>query len=142
MDLESVQNGAVQLRVGRLFWLDGPQAPSGVYFAVLRKLDRVASVHAFDIELRQIGHLKWPIAADEHGEVTWIEVVPEWRRKRVATVMWEIASTVVEPGWPAPHHSKDRTLEGDAWARSVGGELPALKLIESSQVKGTISNPE
>ena len=33
MDLESVQNGAVQLRVGRLFWLDGPQAPSGVYFA-------------------------------------------------------------------------------------------------------------
>ena len=140
----SEDSAQTQLSIGSVCWME---VPGDVRFAVLNKGDRVATVRAYDVELAEVGFLKWlistdqdaidfpdkyvTVSTDEDGMVTWVEVKPAWQRKKVATTMWELAHQVAaEQGWHSPHHTADRTLEGDAWAQAVGGELPDLKLIQ------------
>jgi hypothetical protein len=125
--------GESAIEVGSLYWRQSTDGGpiDDVGFAVLNKHDRVAMVRAYDNELVEVGYLKWMVSTDEDGMITWVEVKPAWQRKKVATVMWELAHQVAaEQGWHSPHHTADRTLEGNAWAQAVGGELPDLKLIQ------------
>jgi len=59
------------------------------------------------------------------GQVDWISVEPEHQRQGVGRQMWEHANSLGLR--PSPKHSNERTDEGDAWARSVGGRLPRRK---------------
>lgn len=58
-----------------------------------------------------------------------IDVPPAFKRQGVATSLWNEGHRLAEEHAkvPAPKHSADRTNEGDAWARSVGGRLPRRK---------------
>ena len=60
------------------------------------------------------------------GRVDWISVEPQHRRQGLATQMWEHAQSLDLR--PYPKHSNERTDEGDAWARSVGGRLPRRRM--------------
>jgi GNAT superfamily N-acetyltransferase len=75
---------------------------------------------------RAIGSLDW-ISTTEGPKVSSVAVSPDHRRQGVASAMYERASQ--HAGQPL-RHAVHRTDEGDAWARSVGGELPARKQAE------------
>ena len=61
-------------------------------------------------------------APDAQGNrpVRMVQVDPEVRRQGIAKALWTFAQ---EKGLN-PAHSTQRSAEGDAWARSVGGTLP------------------
>jgi hypothetical protein len=72
-----------------------------------------------------IGRMKW---RPYGGSIANIDVNEEHRRQGVATGMWNTATRLNEenPDIVAPNHSIHRSRAGDAWAKSVGGELPPL----------------
>lgn len=62
---------------------------------------------------------------DKTGEITTLSVPYDKRRQGVATALWHRAHQLsAERGITPPVHSRKRTEEGNAWAKSVGGELP------------------
>lgn len=66
--------------------------------------------------------------SDNTGELQHIMVNHDARRQGIATALWNRAQQLSgERGITAPTHSSKRTKEGDAWAKSVGGELPKRK---------------
>lgn len=67
---------------------------------------------------KQIGSL----VLDTDGEIAWVGIRREHRRKGLARALLTHATAL---GY-APRHSPCRSPEGDAWARSVGGILPPL----------------
>lgn len=70
-----------------------------------------------------VGHLKWH--TEDEGEVMHLVVNEEMRRRGIASLMWKLAHEMAAVcGWPTPRHSRTRSVEGDAWARAVGGEVP------------------
>lgn len=96
---------------------------------LLTKTEDSLVLHAIDEDLR-IATLEWDY---ESGEVLAIEVVESFRRRGVATALWQRAQALhaQEPmTFPAPVHSVERSADGDAWARSVGGHLPSLARAE------------
>jgi GNAT superfamily N-acetyltransferase len=88
--------------------------------------DHVASATIIGLEDQApAGYLKWHVEDD--GEILDLQVREDRRRRGVGRLLWEVAAEVAaDRGWPAPRHSGTRTVVGDAWAASVGGELPAL----------------
>ena len=70
------------------------------------------------------GHLLW-----SSKQVRNIDVAPAMQRQGVGTAMWNEGHRLASENAriPQPKHSADRTNEGDAWARSVGGRLPRRK---------------
>lgn len=64
----------------------------------------------------RVAEIHW----DENGEIQGMGVHPDHRRKGLATEMWQHA---LSAGVPIKH-SPRRSDSGDAWARSVGGDLP------------------
>ncbi len=71
------------------------------------------------------GYLKW--AVEGGGKIYDLWTRPDRRRRGVASLLWTVAGEVAaEHGWPMPQHSGQRTEAGEAWARSMGGTLPAL----------------
>lgn len=71
------------------------------------------------------GWMQW---REDTGEVQHVSVVGYSRRQGVATTLWNRAHRLAEErGITAPQHSPARTKEGDAWAKSVGGDLPKRK---------------
>lgn len=72
-----------------------------------------------------MGQMSWH---PESGEIMSLEVKNQHRRKGVATSLYNYAHQVAsEKKLAAPRHSATRTPEGDAWAKSVGGNVPKLK---------------
>jgi GNAT superfamily N-acetyltransferase len=71
-----------------------------------------------------VGNMRWSAK-----QVRNVMVNPEHQRQGVGTAMWNEGQRLAETNAriPAPKHSPDRTNEGDAWARSVGGRLPRRK---------------
>lgn len=60
------------------------------------------------------------------GELYYIKVPVEYRRRGIATQLWKSAQLyALHAGLPAPSHSQYRTNEGDAWAKSLGEKLPS-----------------
>jgi GNAT superfamily N-acetyltransferase len=59
------------------------------------------------------------------GEIMQVDVEEEHRRKGIATNSLGVARAYAEEsGLPPVTHSNDRTPEGEAWAKSIGDELP------------------
>lgn len=93
---------------------------------------REHEVWAHDIS--ETGAPVWDKDADEpktgvgvlliHPKTNRIESVrvdPSHQRRGIATEMFNVA---IQRLGKEPKHSSDRSDEGDAWARSVGGTLP------------------
>jgi GNAT superfamily N-acetyltransferase len=77
-------------------------------------------VHA-NFQGKRVGFLKWYAG---HGEITDLEVLPEHRRKGVATQLWNQARAhSFANGLIPPEHSSARTSQGSAWASSLGEKV-------------------
>jgi hypothetical protein len=70
---------------------------------------------------------------EEVGQMIWsprsiraINVPAEHQRQGVATALWHEGHRLAgeQRSIPRPAHSTERTRQGDAWAKSVGGRLP------------------
>lgn len=85
---------------------------------------RITAHQQVDGETKYAGHLLW-----SSKQVRNIDVAPTMQRQGVATAMWNEGQRLASENAriPAPKHSPDRTNDGDAWARSVGGRLPRRK---------------
>ena len=72
-------------------------------------------------ESTSAGHLLW----SSRG-VRNIAVSEGMQRQGIGTALWNEGHRLASENAriPKPKHSPDRTNEGDAWARSVGGRLP------------------
>lgn len=84
-----------------------------------------ASYHAVSADLGDgRAELQW-----DSKHVRNVKVPEQFQRKGVATALWNEAQRLASDSSriPAPKHSADRTNDGDAWARSVGGKLPRRK---------------
>lgn len=85
----------------------------------------VHSVRARHPDSGDVGHLYWHPGT---GEIKDLLVSGEHEGKGLATRMYEVANdTARQQDLPMPKHSQSRTRGGDAWARTVGGDLPPLK---------------
>ena len=72
-----------------------------------------------------MGQMSWH---PKTGEILSLEVKEQHRRKGVATSLYNYANQVAsDKELVSPKHSATRTPEGDAWASSVGGNVPKLK---------------
>lgn len=67
---------------------------------------------------RRVGKMEWDIGT---GDIQNVEVHPKHQRKGLATAMWHYAQDISGNN---VGHSPVRTDEGDAWAHSVGGDIP------------------
>ena len=87
------------------------------------KNSETLSVRASHPEHGEVGHLYWH---PRTGTIRDVLVMGEHQGKGIATQMYRLAQQVAETtkGVPTPKHSRDRTVAGEAWARSVGGKLP------------------
>ena len=84
------------------------------------------NVVAYNEEGKQIGNLQWNRRSKR---IHWVGVDQNYRRQGIASHMWDLAHQVsAELGKPGPKHSTVRWNEGDAWAKSVGGDLPENKM--------------
>jgi hypothetical protein len=62
------------------------------------------------------------------GKIDNINVIGRMQGLGIATSMYEKASKLsADTGIKTPQHSNFRTDKGDAWAHSVGGNLPTRK---------------
>ena len=69
-----------------------------------------------------VGTIQWH---PRTGDVNWVRTHPNYRGLGVATTLWEKANKLsADTGIKAPQHSKHRTEQGEAWAKSVGGKRP------------------
>jgi GNAT superfamily N-acetyltransferase len=70
-----------------------------------------------------VGRLQWH---PKSGEVNWVRTHENYRGLGVASTLWEKANKLsADTGIRAPKHSRHRTDQGDAWAKSVGGVTPS-----------------
>ena len=83
-----------------------------------RQKDHVLSVHVPG-RTDPVGHLAWD---DRHGVVDGVYVTPRYRRKGLATGLWNIAKAFgnEHPQIAAVKHSPVQLPAGKVWARSVG----------------------
>ncbi len=64
-------------------------------------------------------------AFDEDGTMSNIGVAPHHQRQGYGRMIWDAANHLADRGETSrPKHSVERTDAGDAWAQSVGGEVP------------------
>lgn len=82
---------------------------------------RITAHQQVEGESKYAGHLLWT-----SKQVRNIDVAPTMQRQGVGTALWNEGHRLASENAriPAPKHSADRTNDGDAWARSVGGRLP------------------
>jgi GNAT superfamily N-acetyltransferase len=75
---------------------------------------------------RPMGSFSWH---HKTGEIRGLYVEKEHQRQGIATSMYRHAGEVAGQtrGVATPKHSPDRTDSGEAWARSLGGRLPARR---------------
>jgi len=85
-------------------------------------------IEVHDSEGTQVGNLHW---SKKTGQILDVRVAKEHRRQGVATAMYRMATQLAgERGVAAPKHSNDRSDQGDAWAKAVGGRLPKRIRLE------------
>lgn len=68
----------------------------------------------------KLAMLTWNVDTGEIGTVKIIN--SDYLRRGIATALFNLANTYMHV-----KHSEYRTKSGDAWAHSVGGEIPPLK---------------
>jgi GNAT superfamily N-acetyltransferase len=75
-------------------------------------------------EGERVGDIKWH---GRTGRVNMVYVHPNYRGLGVATTLWDKATHLSEIGHaPTPKHSDDRTLAGEEWVKTIGGNIPKL----------------
>ena len=78
----------------------------------------------------RVGSMELAPEPDENGEREVLDIGVMFKRHGIGTGMWQYA----QKAGLNPRHSDERTDEGDAWARSVGGKLPPRRDNTSSAV--------
>lgn len=78
---------------------------------------RIEAIHP---EHGTVGHMLLHPLVDGKRKIRNVYVQEDFRRKGVATGMWNYAN---QQGLK-PVHSEDRTDAGDAWAKTVSNRLP------------------
>lgn len=78
---------------------------------------------------KRVGEMGLHKFGDEGG-ISWVTVHPDWRRKGVATGMWNYANTLYNNGdlEKKPVIGSFRTVAGDNWAKSLGIDIPENRL--------------
>lgn len=79
----------------------------------------------YDIVARMDGRNIGSLQVDSDGLILGVYVQPEYRRKRVATALFEAAMAMLRStaGVEIKHQPPEfRSPEGDAWANAVGGK--------------------
>lgn len=117
-------------------------APNGPQFKFLyQQQDDTHGLNVLGEDDYSKGWMQW---ADKTGELQHISVNWDSRRQGIATRMWDRANQLAEErGIPAPVHSPERTKEGDAWAKAVGGDLPKRKAVHYTDGRrGVEMDPE
>ena len=113
-------------------WHD-PQEPrnlSGVQFQYIhpgakQQHPDLHTVMARNSEGKYLGFMDWH---KKTGRIDNISVTENMRGLGVASAMYHKATKLAaDTGIKAPQHSTHRTDKGDAWARKVGGRVPARK---------------
>lgn len=76
-----------------------------------------------DSEGKTIASMEW---MNEDGQISHLDVKPEYRRRGLATKLFRQAQKLSEKdnSIAAPQHSPMRSEDGDAWARAIGGFIP------------------
>jgi hypothetical protein len=83
-------------------------------------------IDAHDQDGAMVGSMDWN---KRSKRVMNVSVNTRMRRQGLASSMWDLANQVAqEKGQVGPQHSYERTDLGDAWAKSVGGRLPANRM--------------
>jgi GNAT superfamily N-acetyltransferase len=82
-----------------------------------RPVHKVAAVR----DGQPLGSMVWSSRAIQN-----IEVEPEHQRQGIGRALWNEGHRLAQDNAriPAPKHSTDRTDQGDAWAKAVGGRVP------------------
>lgn len=74
---------------------------------------------------RVMGNIQWN---KDSGEIVSVDVKSRYQRLGVANTLFHDARRAArEQGLTEPKHSEDRSDQGDAWAKQVGGEVPPMK---------------
>ena len=114
----------------RLQWVaarDGDRRPYLGYEMRYRQEDQGERKPRHIIECfdgsKLVGELNW---YGTTGTIHHIGVEDGYMRQGIATAMWQWGQEMR----PRPKHSGDRTTQGDAWARSVGGPIPRKAAVE------------
>lgn len=86
------------------------------------------TIEALDSQGDYLGHMDWH---KKSGKIDNINTKVGMRGLGVASSMYEKAKKLsADTGISSPVHSKHRTDKGDAWAKSVGGDVPPRAKIE------------
>jgi GNAT superfamily N-acetyltransferase len=90
-----------------------------------------AGVATARLDGRTIGRLMWltvPVGLQRPGCIELVEVAEQWRRRGIATALWQAAAEAD----PRLHHASARSRDGELWARAVGGpgSETAAELVE------------
>lgn len=102
-------------------------APSRRGFFAYHQIDAVApdaaNKNSKSGKGQVVGTIQWH---PRSGDVNWVRTHPDYRGLGVATTLWEKAKKLsADTGIKEPQHSRHRTEEGEAWAKSVGGKMPS-----------------
>ena len=91
--------------------------------------------HWFILSDKESGKMLSNMNLNREGEVSAVETHPKYRKQGLAKKLWDYAGTLGHMGIPAPKHSSGRTQAGEAWAKKIGGELPARgRLLSARQM--------
>lgn len=85
------------------------------------------NLHRLDFFNKQgaVGYIEWD---KDDGETEKIYVGEPYRRKGIASHIWEVATDWAKANKQLPpEHSSRRSKEGEAFAQSIGGYIPNLK---------------
>ena len=105
-------------------------------FKFLHSDDRGGDGHLLSLPGK--GRIEWDSST---GKVLDVRVLKEHQRQGHATHLWAEAHRLSsELGITPPAHSPARTSEGDAWAQSVGGNLPELSACTSCGDEGHLAS--
>lgn len=74
-------------------------------------------VEAWLADAKLVGQLIWERSGERVGEIQGVDVLRNYRRKGIATKMFELAKQVE----PRVHHSTALTDDGKAWSKTVAG---------------------
>jgi GNAT superfamily N-acetyltransferase len=106
--------------------------PTGENTAAIRsagrdKRDRYHSFVAYDTNGEEAGSIAWAKRGEARipGEIGYVHTHPDNRRTGIATALY--GSAVNSGLKPAPKHSPQRTDDGEAWTKAVGGTRPRRK---------------
>jgi GNAT superfamily N-acetyltransferase len=98
------------------------QSESKIDYSFYKPLKR-HRVEIKDDSGKTIASMEW---MNDDGQISHLDVKPEYRRKGLATKLFQKARELSEKddSIASPQHSPMRSEDGDAWARAIGGNIP------------------